>query len=468
MYVFTVILLFLDTTSIGSQAEEFVVGLFSNHPDAELVPLLLLITTTESSSVLVTVKSQSGIIATETINPNEITELFIANTYMVYNASERYKGLVVQAENGRTISVSVSNHHLYSSDSFLALPLIKYYNVNEYTYYALTPDFNSSDLTSRVLIVGGSNDTNVTITPTQIIYIPEDLSPTGEQYELLPSETVTIKLNRFETLLLESESTLSGTKVVTNKPVTFLSGHQCAVLPGDTVNGSCDFAIEQFPPTLNWGKTFIFPLLYSRLGGTYLSILASEPSTSVSLLCTFLDDGQNSTEVSNIANPGDFVSFLVAPDNVICSVTSNKPVLIAILATSESTDGTEGDPLLMMIPPTEQYSSSPISYAPISDNFTNNYLNLAITGRPSDVLIDGEQIIDQWTLSSVFTPDRSLLGYGVQLNTTVSNHTISVTNSSTALTGWIYGFDFSVGYGQSLSMNLLLTGKCVHNSRYPL
>ena len=429
--------------------------MFSNHPDAESLPISLLVTTTETESVTMTIESITGIIVTETINSYQITEIFLPDTFVVSNISDRDMGLLVKAENGKHISVSVSSHHYYSSDSYLALPLIKYSRVDQYTYYALTPEVNSTDLKSRILLVGGYNGTNVTITPTQSIYIPQDLSPTGQIYELLPSQSLTIQLNMFETLLLESESTLSGTKVVSNKPITFLSGHQCAVIPN--TNGSCDFAIEQFPPTINWGKSFMFPVLASRPGGTFFSIQASEDNTTATLWCTYLIDNQNTTEYFYIEDSGGYDLVSVAPDNVICSVVTDKPVQIVLLSTSEGTDDGDGDPLMMLVPPVEQYTSY-ITFATINDNFTSNFINLVVVGNPHHVFLDGEPIYD-WT--SIYSSTGSLLGYGLQMNVSTDNHTLTVSNTSTLFSAWIYGFDFSVGYGQSLGMNLFLTGMCV-------
>lgn len=444
---------------VATQAEEFVVSLFSNHPDSDYTPLHLFITTTETDPFLVTVESQSGLLASETINPDDIIDIYIPDTYIVSNYSERYNGLIVKAEAGKTISVSVTNNNTYSTDSYLALPLHQYTGVSEYIYYALTPDTNSSDLKNRVLLVGGYNATNITIIPTQTIDIPSDLSPTGELYELSSNEALTIQLNRFETLLLESQLSLSGSKFIANKPVTFLSGHQCALIASDATNRSCDFTIEQFPPTLNWGKSFIFPLLSSQTGGSYLKIIAAENSTVATLHCTCTSIGcnENTTEVANINDTGSFMYYLIAPDTLVCSVTSNNPVLLLLEATSDATDDNEGDPFMMMIPPVAQYSNVSNYFSPIKDNFTSNYINIAIVGQPSQLLLDDQSVTN---VSAVYNHDGSLLGYGLQYSTSADNHTLSVVSGSdTVYTAWMYGFDLSVGYGQSLGMNLLLTGK---------
>lgn len=450
---------------IDSESNYFTVGMFSNHPAAGNVPLALFITTGESEPVNVTVTSYNEELITGLVNPRETTEILLPDSFMVSNVSDRYNGLIVQADKEKKVSVTVSNHHYYSSDSYLALPLIEYHNVSEYIYYAVTPHgFNSTSLKNRVLLVGGFNRTNVTITPTQLIHIPPDLSPNGELYELIPFERVTLELNQFETLLLESEYALTGTKVVTNRPITFLSGHQCAALPKDS-NRSCDFAIEQFPPTLNWGKTFLLPVLSSRPGGSYLSILASEEDTNVTVTCYTFNRTQNLSSDFVISSPGDFSTMLIAPDDVYCSVVSNKPTLLTILSTSENYDTGDGDPLMLMVHPVEQYSIDEFTFTADRRDIGQHYLNLMVQGNTSDISLDDEPLSVNW--APIFGVNEEVIGYGAQLGIANTTHTVSVRNNSLTRVGaMVYGFNFSVGYGHLPATKLLLVGKSPFHEYY--
>jgi len=116
--------------------------------------------------------------------------------------TETDKGLAIKTEGGKRISVSVSSHYDYSSDSYLALPLIEYTDLEEYIYYAVTPDTNITGLMNRVLIVGAYNNTSITVISTQKIYIRNTILEANIEHEL--------SLDRLETLLLESESPLTG------------------------------------------------------------------------------------------------------------------------------------------------------------------------------------------------------------------------------------------------------------------
>ena len=157
----------------------------------------------------------------------------------------------------------------------------------------------------------------------------------------------------------------------------------------------------------------------------------------------------------NLANPGDFTSISVAPDNVICSVVTDKPVQLVLLSTSEGTDYGDGDPLMMLVPPMEQYSTETISFTAHKRDFENHYVNLVASGASSHILLDDALISSDW--GTVTSKNGTILGYAIQLNLTDTTHTISVSNNSTVVAAMMYGFNFSVGYGQIAGTKLFLT-----------
>ena len=121
------------------------------------------------------------------------------------------------------------------------------------------------------------------------------------------------------------------------------------------------FSIEQLPPTINWGRNFIFPLLSSRTGGSYLSILASQGGTNVNISCSNFNGSSTLTDSIIISAPGDFATMLVAPDDALCSVVADNS-LLTILSTSNGYDSTVGDPLMVLLHPMEQYSIFKLIY----------------------------------------------------------------------------------------------------------
>lgn len=434
--------------NIGSHSNRFMIGMFSNHPDAGYIPITLSISTLEVGSVNFTVTSITGVILEGSID-EQATEILLPQTYVVSSTNETDKGLLVETVNPEhKIALSVSSHDTYSSDSYLAFPLIDYFDVDSYTYYAVTPYTNSSGTYHRVLLVGGYNDTVVTAVMSEDSHVSTDIDNEGL---LSASVKYTFKLNEFETILLESEHPLTGSKFVSTKPISFISGHQCAVIPES--GNSCDFAIEQYPPTLSWGTEFLFPILASRMGGSYISFVSSVEYTDVNLWCISNTTDVNITDTINFIAEGDYIDIFIAPDDVYCSVVSNNSILVTLIGTSENNDDDDGDPLMMIVPPKEQFYGN-VSFIQTSE-FNNNFMNILST---TTLVTYNDIAIDNWV--NVATDDSHHLGYAaqIQLPYQSSNEVIEVSSEeSHSFSVNVYGFNFSVGYGQVAGMNFLKT-----------
>ena len=432
--------------SFESNAETFVVGMFSNHPNAGSLPIKLLITTMETEPVEISIESIFGQIVVLTMT-SPSTEVIIPSTYVVSSADDTQKGFFVKTKAGKKISVSVSSSYEYSTDVYHALPGIDYVGIDEYVYYAITPNTNTTDLKNRLLLIGNYNSTSVDIFPTEDVIIRNQLVAAGE--------STSIKLNLLETLLIESELPLTGTKVVTNKPITFLSGHQCAVVPTES-GDSCDFAIEQFPPTITWGKKFMFQMLSSRTGGSHFTVLTSSSNNFVSLWCTLSSTNQTLEHNFTLETAGSYKSLEIAPDDVICSLVTTEPSVLTVLGTSENTDENSGDPLLMMIPPVEQFTTT-TAYKN-NENTNNTYINLAVMGDYSDLLMDNSPLLLSYEWDEVYAPgvdSDDAYGFVTQFSVDDSSvHHFTTTGLNTTFSVVIYGFGFSVGYGQRTGMML--------------
>lgn len=418
--------------------------MYGSQLDAVATPLSVLITSDSPETFNVSIESHSGLILSDEVKPFKTTKFLIPYTYVVSNVSDTFNGLIVRAEEGHRVRVSVG---YVSSDSYLALPLINFEGVSEYTYFAITPIFTSPEEKSQVLIVCGANDTMVTITPTETatVYLQNE----GLR-QIESSSNVTIVAKRFQTILVESEKHLIGTKVVTSKPVAFLSGHQC-ISDSGSKNESCGFTIEQLPPTLNWGRHFIFSALPSS-NASYLSIVAAESNTRVNVSCT---DGNGLEASFTISNPGEFNTLVVSPDDTLCSIVSDKPSLVAILGTSNETN--DRVVLMALVQPIEQYSNVNYTFSVKNSSIMGeNYLNLMVKGSVDDVFINNKSVIGQWRSTNKLGVEGPV--YGVRLSLENDIYSISVKNGSTTVGSMMFD---SISYGQLTATNLYL----IHESK---
>ena len=83
-----------------------------------------------------------------------------------------------------------------------------------------------------------------------------------------------ITLHRMQTFLFEALAVdITGTSIVSNKPLNVVSGHECGNVPKNVAY--CEHLTEQIPPTVTWGRQFLLTP-YSGRSGQYYKILAAE------------------------------------------------------------------------------------------------------------------------------------------------------------------------------------------------
>jgi len=253
------------------------------------------------------------------------------------------------------ISVYAINQAITTSDAFLVLPVDILANEHYIMSYNSDADLDGffrdtlagSSTPSQFAIVATENATNITIKPT-VPTIRNGLN------------TQNIILNRGEVYLVQADmerdlrADLTGTNIVSNKPISVFSGHQRARIPVENPEiNSRDILIEQLPPVETWGfSAFVtpypVPTRASREGDDIFRVLAAYDNTIVMV---------DSIEVAEL-NKGEFYQddIRFTPKRIDAS----SPVLVAqFKKTSGSGGGTElGDPFMMLIPPAEQFLKS--------------------------------------------------------------------------------------------------------------
>ena len=175
----------------------------------------------------------------------------------------RNQGIHVHSEG--QISLIVVNYKQGSTDIYQAYPH-QMFPVFHYQYYAVSIGSYISYM-SEILLVGNVDNTTITITPTANVIVPIDIHNANSLSEtILARSTKIIKLHRFQTFLFGATGVdLSGTSIVSNQPLTVVSGHECGNIPYDVY--ACDHVSEQIPPTITWGKTFILTPYKDRIAG---------------------------------------------------------------------------------------------------------------------------------------------------------------------------------------------------------
>jgi hypothetical protein len=80
-----------------------------------------------------------------------------------------------------------------------------------------------------------------------------------------------------------SNSSFTGTRLVSNHPVNVFSGAKKVAVKDTMTGSSSDHLVEQMMPVDTWGKDFFTISTPDRTVGDYFKIVASEDNTEISL-----------------------------------------------------------------------------------------------------------------------------------------------------------------------------------------
>ena len=343
---------------------------------------------------------------------NTTTVVSLDNTYQVFSSEERKKGIHVSAGD-RQIVVYGLTYDDVTSDAFLALPCARL-PVNYYEYYGIAYNDNSGR-PSQLLFVGCEDNTKINIASKMII------------------------LNKMESYLYETSSDNTGTRVLSNKPVSFFSGSHCTNIPAHI--GDCDHITEQFPPTVTWGTHFLSASFLSRMSGDIYRVLTSQPSTTVTVNCTTYSQPQT----YSLATAGAWQEFST-PANSFCVIESNNPLLVVEFGLGSGLDSI-GDPFMILIPPIEQYSNNYVFNVP--SEFSTNYVTMFVSPEnfePEKIFVDDmSQEGANWT--PIHCTDGTVCGHAAYASLEAGDHHLYHNDTSAKIGVAAYGFIGSNSYG---------------------
>ncbi|XP_019860656.1 PREDICTED: hemicentin-1-like isoform X1 [Amphimedon queenslandica] len=323
--------------------------------------------------------------------------------------------------------------------------------LSEYQYYAVSTGTLVGTALSEVLLVGNEDNTTVTVIPTQTVSVPIDIQTNSNSKTVTAGSSFNFTIHRMQTFLIGAPLLdISGTSIVSDKPLTVISGHECGNIP---LVCCCQQIAEQILPTIIWGREFLLTPYATRSDGPYFKVVAALGDTSLNFTCSA--NGSNSFYLQNA---GDVTTLYSSSS--YCSIISNKPVLVTQLGPSQDSGGSgNGDPVISLIPPIELHQQNITLVIPGFSSIINNYINIATTTKGS-LYINGQ--LQSVTWNNIYNNMSSIIGYGTQIpfNTisTLSSYTISMETGFTAL---VYGFGNHHGYSYSAGINL--TGNGIEN-----
>ena len=370
------------------------------------------------------------------VAPNDVKSLALSVELEASLHTHTYKGIHLKLNNSNVAVLGQNLVYRSTVDTFLIMPHSKLC-VTEYVYFGISVSDGLNTNRSVVIIVGNENDTTVMLTVTQVT----DINVDGFNVELPPYREYQLEIRALQTVYIASYNDLSGTKIVTDKPVSVFSGHECAKLQSNVK--SCDHLIEQMPPTTLWGKEhYTMPLASHPYS---IKILAAHDSTNVDIYC------KNAAVKQEYLNEGKYFSLTLKMEQY-CAVYSNKEVLIVQFSHGDHTYNHNGSAVMMVIPALRQYFSIFDVSTIHAPNFVN-HINIIVTAHCFHpevmymVTAEGlHQSLEEQTWVPIRVNGRAKM-YTTKMNVSKGMVKIIHTMPGALMTVVAYGFTEDKGYG---------------------
>jgi len=301
------------------------------------------------------------------------------------------KGVHVVAD--APVTVSALNHRFQTTDSYLAFPT----TVLGTNYRTICYSRLADDLLSQLAVAATEDGTHVTITPSVPVRVePRQETPSRSNRTSTQQEDrhgtrrpatrrpIEIVLNKGEVYQVIAawepgqSCDLTGSAIVSDKPVAVFSGHNCAYVPDPSVK-SCNILAEQVPPVETWGTRYVVGTLASR-AGSVLRVLAATDSTLV------YEDGR----LVGTLDAGEYYQNMNLKRHT--TITSSNPVLVAQYSRGYADIDSLGDPMMMVLAPVEQYRMAYRFSTPASGPW-HHYVNISAPTRSiGGVRFDGAPV----------------------------------------------------------------------------
>jgi len=411
---------------------EYYLGYFKNWEDGE--PSVILMNTASQPISFKIEAPGVGFSHMGIVRGNSDTTVSIPSDLVVTVNDSQSKGICIQA-NGDGLAVIGQTEQSNTSETFLALPLTRSNTNEEFVYFGISAPVGRIGYQGALLVVGTKDNTTMKLTVTQKATANSNIS-------LLAGIEYLFVINRFQTFYIRSLQDISGTKIATNNEVSVFSGHECTQVPFN-ISG-CDVLVEQVPPTIFWGTDFyISPFATKR---SYIfKIIGSHNSTVIDIYC-------NNIKESRTINEGEHYNKTVSQH---CAIHSNKGIMVIQFNLGHNVERTNGDPLIIVLPNTFQYSSNfftstirnphssyahYISIIVLAQYYQPDQIHLIARGR--NVSLDTQT----WVPIRV---NNIIEAYSTDINIREGGAKIIHTNREALMTITVYGFAVLESYGHA-------------------
>ncbi len=411
--------------------------------------------------------------------------------------ADRQKGLTITTDNpDHELSIYILNDEVVSTDAAMAINCVNFPNTRDYRYFIFSAGTGGvkEAFNSRFLFTPCEDGTAVTITPSQPLthptWVGSSFAATDPASVAQNTAVYSNNFNRFDTLMISNLADLTGTVIVSNRPLSVFSGHQCGT---PTAVGTCDYLVEQIPPHPTYGDMFFMAPFAIRESGELYRIGSVQDNVEVTINCECLPRTADGARVAIASagsglytatlNAGQYVECQTPEEaQTYCCVRSSAPVTMVEYTLGNLIDNLAnigpltfipiGDPSMVYIPPASNYLNSySLSTAKNLTTQFQGYLSYILPtnifdNSPADrqrFRINGATVIPEGGYTAIncrVDGTDQVCAYGANHYLGIGNFDISYDNiGGGAFWGYAYGYAREVSFAYPLAFEMEPTGR---------
>nr|XP_019606872.1 PREDICTED: IgGFc-binding protein [Rhinolophus sinicus] len=344
--------------------EEFLTAFLQNYEAGYGKAFLhLLLTTLSDSLTSVTIVSQAdGTLQKVTVKPRQSAMVDI--NINVELTGSKTSAHVVLVRCDHPISVQAINAKPNSGELTLLRPVSSLGT----EYFVFTPPSISSKNVKEFAVVACGKGASISVQLKGEVTFEGRLYPAGS--------VLSLTLEPYEVVQLQSTADLSGSKITANSPVAVFSGHSCAQKHTD-----CNHVMEQLLPTSTWGTHYVVPVLACQTRFDLAYVVASQT--------TKLTYRHGDVSGSKRLEAGDVSEFEVRHSQPLY-LSADVGIQVLLFGTGATKGRVTYDPYLVLIPDVEAYCPAyAVDGMPDSSIVA---IMMAQTKAVDEVTVDGQRL----------------------------------------------------------------------------
>lgn len=382
--------LFICSSSLTAQTGRSNLGrsfYLSFAPNGTNVDYLALYLTSRTKTQCKIEITSLGYAKTVFINPGTVTSVFLPYiqpfSAEVRDVEQTSKGMAIRIQSDSDIVVYGHTHTNQSTDAFLGLPISsigKEYFALCYQSFVAKFQRGSFKIPGQFIIVANEDSTVIEISPSCKTLLGK---PANQIFQIL--------LNAGDVYLVQSDTAsssndLTGSHIISNKPISVLSGHNDTSIPDTSIrsNGdhtTTDVLVEMLPPVTSWGNSALVIPFATTQAPDLVRVVSAEDGNTINI---------NGIDVATL-NAGQFYELQGVSQPLV--IHSTNPMLVGQYMHSTVDSIPYGDPALTLVYPVEQYDTAYTIMSVQDPAYVANFINITTeTSNINTVELDGSVI----------------------------------------------------------------------------